>query len=222
MTTGFDIPSIVNGPSVSNSPLKSTAGISSGGMSVATGGALLAGGLSFISNLTSNYVNAKTAGMLADSYRTQARLAILQANQQNAYLNEQGAQQVWNLYDQQREMLGTQTVAMGASGFDVSSGDQRLLQDTKNKIETAASGINRSMFLQAFETTRAARMEASRLNYAAQSQELIRKQYSGLSSILNTGTSAGLNALGAYASLKQPSARNGNIGVDGSFKGLFR
>lgn len=218
MNIGIDIPNLVNGSTVPNSPLKSTAGLNSGGMSLATGGALLSGGLSFISNLSSNYVNSKTAGMLADSYRTQARLAILQANQQNQYLNEQGAQEIWNLYDQQNAMLGAQTAAMGASGFDVSSGDQRLLQDTRNKTEAAVSGINRSMFLQAFETTRAARMEASRLNYAAQAQELIKKQYSGLSGIMNAGFSAGLNALGAYFSLKTPTGKTGNIDVSGSFK----
>lgn len=184
-------------------------------LSFATKGGLFAGGISFISNLASNYVNAKTASMLADTYRSQARLTMIQAEQQNAYLNEAAAQEVWNIGQDRDALIGSQYAAMGASGFDVSTGDQRLVQDTRNKADAAISGINRSMYLQAFENTKQAMLEANRLEYAAKSQELIRKQNSGLNSVISALSSGSLSALGAYYSLKMPTGSAKNVNVKG-------
>ena len=88
---------------------------------------------------------------------------------------------------------------MGASGFtDVSAGDKRLLRDTRLKTEAAVEGLNRSAFLQQFETNRAAAMEASRLEYAAKMQDRIRKNTSGLRGFARLNINLGLDAAGKY------------------------
>jgi hypothetical protein len=103
---------------------------------------------------------------------------------------------------------------MAASGFaDMSSGDYALTRDTALRADAAASGMNRTAYLQAFETEKQARMEASRLEYAARAQDALRKMNSPLNAFINSQF-AGLGAFAqgasktmqAYADWKVPTS----------------
>lgn len=166
-------------------------------------------GLAFGRALSQASINRGMAAMNADMYRSQARLALLRANRQSAYINEEAAQQVWNTADAAAKLRGSQVAAMGASGFDVSAGDQRVLQDTERRAAMQAAGINRSAYLQNFENQLQAAMEASRLEYAAKAQDAIRKQNSSRKALL----SGAFAALGAFAS------NAGNLASSGAFGG---
>ena len=109
---------------------------------------------------------------------------------------------------------------MGVSGFtDVSAGDKRLLRDTRLKTEAAVEGLNRSAFLQQFETNRAAAMEASRLEYAAKMQDRIRKSTSGWKAVGRVLADTTLDAAGMYFGGKAAGNGSGlNINVFGSAK----
>lgn len=169
------------------------------GISPAATSGALAGVTSLIGGILDAQATAAAASLQASAYRSNARLAITQANTQNMYLNEETAQQVWNLYDYQKSLLGQQSAAMAASGFtDVSAGDRRIAADTRRKTAQAASGLNRTAYLQSFENTRQAMMEASRLNYAARMSEIQGKSAKSFANYLNIGANAGLSALGAY------------------------
>lgn len=149
-------------------------------------------------------------------YAGNARQAILQGQNQNKYLNEELAQQVWNLYDDQRALIGQQMAAMGASGFtDVSAGDRRIIRDTKRKTEEAVSGLNRSAYLQSFENERQAMFEASRLNYIADMSRIQAKYATHPLRVATTVGKNALSALGAYASFggfgSTAAARNVSI-----------
>ena len=180
---------------------------------------MLAQGIADTANeVLSLYLSKETAKAKASAYRSQARLVQYAANQKNKYLNEEVGQQVWNLYDQSRALEGQQITAMGASGFtDVSAGDKRLLRDTRLKTEAAVEGLNRTAFLQQFETNRAAAMEASRLEYAAKMQDRIRKNASGWRGAARLGINLGLDAAGAYFGTQFNKTGYGNdINVFGS------
>lgn len=164
-----------------------------------------------ISTLGQYSVNRKLARMNAATYRSQARMALLAANRQDSYINEEYAQQLWNVSDAASYLRGIQRASMGTTGFDVSTGDQRLLSDTERRANQQAAGINRTAYLQSFENQMQARLEANRLEYAARSQELIAKQHSPFKAFV----AANFAALGAFAgnigSLGQSiSAGNGN------------
>ena len=175
---------------------------------------------SLISNTASVYMENQVAKAKASAYRSQARMVQQAAVQKNKYLNEEIGQQVWNIYDQSRALEGQQITAMGVSGFtDVSAGDKRLLRDTRLKTEAAVEGLNRSAFLQQFETNRAAAMEASRLEYAAKMQDRIRKSTSGWKAVGRVLADTTLDAAGMYFGGKAAGNGSGlNINVFGSAK----
>lgn len=183
-------------------------------------GAVAQIGASLISNTASVYMENQVAKAKASAYRSQARLVQQAAIQKNKYLNEEVGQQVWNIYNQSRALEGQQITAMGASGFtDVSAGDKRLLRDTRLKTEAAVEGLNRSAFLQQFETNRAAAMEASRLEYAAKMQDRIRKSTSGWKAVGRVLADTTLDAAGMYFGGKTAGSGSGlNINVFGSAK----
>lgn len=240
--TGFNVSSIGNTPVASASywsglgsgstasalggleynPVQAAAGnaaakAASGGISW---GSVAQIGASLIGNTASVYMENQVAKAKASAYRSQARLVQQAAVQKNKYLNEEIGQQIWNIYDQSRALEGQQITAMGASGFtDVSAGDKRLLRDTRLKTEAAVEGLNRSAYLQQFETNRAAAMEASRLEYAAKMQDRIRKSTSGWKAVGRVLADTTLDAAGMYFGNKASSGGSGlNINVFGSAK----
>ena len=197
-----------------------SAQVASGGGSAIPWGSVAQIAASLISNTASVYMENQVAKAKASAYRSQARMVQQAAVQKNKYLNEEIGQQVWNIYDQSRALEGQQITAMGASGFtDVSAGDKRLLRDTRLKTEAAVEGLNRSAFLQQFETNRAAAMEASRLEYAAKMQDRIRKSTSGWKAVGRVLADTTLDAAGMYFGGKAAGNGSGlNINVFGSAK----
>ena len=197
-----------------------TAQAASGGGSAIPWGSVAQIAASLISNTASMYMENQVAKAKASAYRSQARMVQQAAVQKNKYLNEEIGQQVWNIYDQSRALEGQQITAMGVSGFtDVSAGDKRLLRDTRLKTEAAVEGLNRSAFLQQFETNRAAAMEASRLEYVAKMQDRIRKSTSGWKAVGRVLADTTLDAAGMYFGGKAAGNGSGlNINVFGSAK----
>ena len=197
-----------------------SAQVASGGSRAIPWGAVAQIGASLISNTASVYMENQVAKAKASAYRSQARMVQQAAVQKNKYLNEEVGQQVWNLYDVRRALEGQQITAMGASGFtDVSAGDKRLLRDTRLKTDAAVEGLNRSAYLQQFETNRAAAMEASRLEYAAKMQDRIRKSTSGWKAVGRVLADTTLDAAGMYFGGKAAGNGSGlNINVFGSAK----
>lgn len=168
--------------------------------------AIVGGGMvgiaSFINQSAQNYAMGQIYAAQASSYRTQANLALDNIETQNAYLNEQGSQQIWNLATQKAQFKSEQMMAWAGSGFsDISTGDRRILSDTDRKFNEAAAGVRRSMFLQNFENWRSGMMEYSRLQYAAKSAERLSKASNSIFSYLGAAGNAAMSGLGAYWSL---------------------
>lgn len=136
-----------------------------------------------------------------------AKLTQLNFERRSAYRNEELGQQVWNLRDQAKQLIGTQNAAMGASGFDVSTGDTRILTDTLNRSLAAESGLNRTYYLQQFEDELQTKNDILQYNFEAYSARAMQKQYSGLAGAFKVAVAAGTQALGAY----QPSGKSGGI-----------
>lgn len=181
-------------------------------------GGAMAGGATFISQTAQNYAMGQVYGAAADSYRSQARLALDNIETQNAYLNEQGAQQVWNLADQKAQFKSEQMVAWATSGFsDISTGDRRIIADTDRKYNSAAAGIRRNMFLQNFENWRSGMMEYSRLQYAAKSAERLSKASTSVFSYMGAASNAIMSGMGAYWSLG--GGQTNNVGKNITPKG---
>lgn len=171
--------------------------------------AIWTAGTSLLQGLTENRMNAAASRASAASLRANARLAIMQANTQNQYLNEQLANQVWGTHDKRDKFLSTQNVAMAASGFDVSAGDMRLTADTIRQTDNVVSGMNRSAYLQAFETNRAAMMEANRLEYAAKSADITAKYSSGWRGFMSASNQSFMSGLGAYFNARYANLAQG-------------
>ena len=163
---------------------------------------IASGAMSFINQSAQNYAMGQVYAAQASSYRTQANLALDNIETQNAYLNEQGSQQIWNLADQKAQFKSEQMMAWAGSGFtDISTGDRRIINDTDRKFNEAAAGVRRSMFLQNFENWRSGMMEYSRLQYAAKSAERLSKASNSVFSYLGAAGNAAMSGLGAYWSL---------------------
>lgn len=163
---------------------------------------IASGTMSFINNMASDFVNSQMYSANASTYRSQARLALHNIETKNAYLNEQGAQQIWNLADQKAQFKASQMSAWATSGFsDISTGDRRIIADTDRKYNSAAAGIRRSMFLQNFENWRSGMMEYSRLQYAAEASERMAKASRSPFRIAGNIGNAILSGMGTYASM---------------------
>lgn len=159
---------------------------------------LFSAATTFAQSAESNRATARAAKTHAYSLRADARLILMQANTQNMYANEQLANAVWGRFDQENKMLGYQRAVRAASGFDVSTGDQRLTADTIRQTDAVVSGMNRSAYLQAFENEGAAMLEANRLEYAAESADITAKYSSGWRGFANSASQSLLSGLGAY------------------------
>ena len=122
-----------------------------------------------VNSLLESSAMRKQLRLTEDSARTNARLAVHRANIQRAYNNEELGQQTWNVTDQSEIFVGSQNAAIGGSGFnDVTTGDQVLMKDTVRRTDAAIEGMNRSAYLNSFETDRAAAMEATYYNAQAE------------------------------------------------------
>ena len=157
----------------------------------------------FASTLGQYATNRITAGMNTQAYRSQARLNLLASERRDSYINEGFAHDVWNATDRAIATRGARNAYYGASGLDISSGDIRAQRSIEDEANAYAAGRNRTAYLQSFENQMEARLEATRLEYAARAQDSIRKLNSGSRAL----TAGFFNALGAFA---------GNIGTLGA------
>lgn len=150
----------------------------------------------------------------ADTFRTQSRLRLYEAEQEAAYDNLALGKSVWEHADYKKEFGGEQMAAWANSGFtDFSSGDERLTTDTKRKIDRSIETLNRNAQIRHFERNKAARMEAFRLQFAAKAAEKRAKRgliWDSLSAI----TGSTMTGLGAYALAGGTFSKNDDKGAD--------
>lgn len=133
---------------------------------------------------------AKTAEM-------KAKMEYANFKRRSAYRNEELGHQVWNMSQQAQELMGTQRTAMGASGFDVSLGDQRILTDTLRRDLERQSGVNRTYYLQQFEDSMQVESDMLQYNFEAWANRQMVKNYSGirgLAKIIDAGGRAFVNS----------------------------
>ena len=154
------------------------------------------GGLSAFGNNKAMKAQYKSAQKTAE---INAKLTEANFYRRTFYRNEELGQQVWNIAQQGQELMGVQRASMAASGFDISTGDQRILTDTLSRNLAKQSGVNRTYYLQQFEDELQTRNDILQYNFEAYSNRMMAKQYSGPHSAFKIGISAATSALGAYS-----------------------
>lgn len=122
-------------------------------------------------------------------------------NQVN-YLAEENLYNVERIRQEYRDISGEQMVAIGASGFDVSAGEERVLKDTDQKAKDAIYLANRNTYVQSFELWRSTMIENERLKAAAQMAR-VQAKYTKKMGTVNLiagalGTAANFINLGSY------------------------
>ena len=137
-------------------------------------------GLAIQDQYLSNRLNKKMYRAAAKTAEFKAKFAEANLGRRSAYRNEELGQQVWNLAQGAQELMGTQRTAMGGSGFDISTGDQRILADTLRRDLERQSGVNRTYYLQQFEDDLQTRSDVLQYNFEAWSNRQMVKNYSGL------------------------------------------
>ena len=174
------------------------------------------GVLSGIGAYGANKIAKANAKMAASQAETNAKLAEADFKRRAGYRNEELAQQVWNIRENAMQLIGAQSASMASSGFDVSTGDQRILTDTLARSLQKESGLNRTYYLQQFEDELQTQNDILQYNFDAYSQRQIAKQYSGKLGAARAGMAAGIGALGAYQPSGNKSGINSNTGVNNS------
>ena len=148
----------------------------------------------------------------ARDYDQQRRLNYEAYRQNIGYMAEENLSNINRIRQEYEDFSGTQMAAIGASGFDVSAGEQRILQDTAIKARDAMDLENRSTYLQSFELARSTEIENTRLLAAAKmarSQAKYTKKmgkFNLISGVLSTVANS--MALGSYG-------RTGDVNVKG-------
>jgi hypothetical protein len=148
----------------------------------------------------------------AREYETQMDLNYDAYRRNVGYLAEENLANVSRIQNEYQEMLGSQSAAMGASGFDVSAGEQRIFRDTEIKADEAKYLANRSTYLQSYELWRSTELENARLKAAAKmarSQAKYTKKMGKLNLVSGLlGAAANFISLGSYG-------KTGDVGVKG-------
>ncbi len=129
--------------------------------------ALVSGSLGMMSDFTNSIFQARAMNASATSLLAQRPLNYAAYRQNVNYAAEQNFAAVARTLSDANSMEGLQMAMMGASGFDVSAGDQRIIADTKEKAAHDIYLQNRSAYLQSFELWRSTEMENNRLLAAA-------------------------------------------------------
>lgn len=166
-----------------------------GGMSAGGWWGLAAKGIAdFANEQTKTYLRGKQAQMNIISLESQDRI-IEEANKANlGYINEELAQNLWNLYDQAKAFEGEQIASAALSGFtDISTGDRRLVYSTRYLTNKAAEGLNRSAFLKAFEMQKQTDLKRAAIRGEIAQQKIIKKYNSGLLGAFQAANTSFLN-----------------------------
>lgn len=177
-------------------------------------------GLAIQDQYLSNRINKKMYRAAAKTAEFKAKFAEANLNRRSAYRNEELGQQVWNLAQGAQELMGTQRTAMGASGFDISTGDQRILADTLRRDLERQSGVNRTYYLQQFEDDLQTRSDVLQYNYEAWANRKMVKQYSGIHGFMKMVDAGGRAFVGSAGNLfggNQKGGISSNTGANGAF-----
>lgn len=145
----------------------------------------------------------------AAEYDTQRILNYEAYKQQNQYMAEENLYNVDRTSKEYQDVLAMQMVTSGASGFDISAGEQQIFRDTEIKDLDAMYLANREAYLQSFELWRSNEMENARLIAAAKSA---RSQAKYLKKMNKLNIISG--ALGAAANFIQLGSYGGTGDVD--------
>lgn len=137
-------------------------------------------GLAMQDQYLSNRINKKLYRTAAKTAEINAKLADANLSRRSAYRNEELGQNVWNISEQAQELMGAQRSAMAGSGFDVSTGDQRILADTLRRNLEDQKGMNRTYYLQQFEDDLQTRSDILQYNFEAYANRQMAKNYSGI------------------------------------------
>ena len=173
--------------------------------------------------LTAGGINAANALMqgnwTAKALRAQAKANLTQIGYNNQalvrkkmYLAEENLSVQDALTQERNEMLGAQSAAIGASGFDVSAGEQRVFIDTEVKYGKDFDTNNRTTYCAAVEMERETMLENARLAYEAKllkSQAKYAKKMARVSAV-GSFISGLARATGSYI-----GSSGKNITVDG-------
>ena len=154
-------------------------------------------GLAWQDQYLTNRMAKKQYRAAAKTAEMKAKMADANLTRRSAYRNEELGQQVWNMAEQAQEMMGVQRTAMGGSGFDISTGDTRILTDTLRRDLEKQEGINRTYYLQQFEDDLQTRSDILQYNFEAYANRQMVKQYSGihgLAKIVDAGGRAFVNS----------------------------
>ena len=137
-------------------------------------------GLAIQDQWLTNRISKKQYRAAAKTAEMKAKMEYANFQRRSSYRNEELGQQVWNMSQQAEELMGTQRTAMGASGFDVSLGDQRILTDTLRRDLERQSGVNRTYYLQQFEDATQVESDMLQYNFEAWANRQKEKNYSGI------------------------------------------
>lgn len=165
-------------------------------LSIASQGSQAIGG--FFSGLASS-----------SAFETQAKLSLLKQKQEALYKNDslRAAAKATSIAADQFE--GTQKAALAFSGFDISTGDNRMLADTQRKAAAEIRGMNEQTTRETFEAERKALMDA--IYYKAQSKMA---KIGAHASLFGGAAKTGLAMYDDYQ-------QNGKNSAWGKFKNLF-
>ena len=145
----------------------------------------------------SNRINKNLYKTAAKTAEIKGKMAEANLVRRSGYRNEELGQAVWNTGANAQTLMGSQRAAMGASGFDISTGDQRILEDTLRRNLEEQKGMNRTAYLQQYEDDLQTRSDILQYNFEAYANRTIAKQYSGasgLAKIIGAGGSAFLSS----------------------------
>lgn len=174
-------------------------------------------GLAWQDQYMSNRINKAQYRAAAKTAEIKAKMADANLGRRSGYRNEELGQAVWNMADNAKSMMGAQRTAMGASGFDISTGDQRILADTLRRDLAKQSGANRTAYLQQFEDDLQTRSDILQYNFEAWANRKMAKQYSGFAGyvkIVSAGIRAFVGSSGGPFSGNQEGGISSNTGAN--------
>lgn len=173
---------------------------------------LASGALGMMSDYTNSRYQARALNAQASTYDNQRFLNYEAYRTNIRYMAEENLANASRLIDTYYAFGGEQMAAIAASGFDISSGEQRIIKDTFQKMANELYLANRSNYLKSFELWRSTELENARLLAAAQSarsQAKYVKKMGKVNLIAGAlGTAANVYSLGQ-------SGRTRDIGVKG-------
>ena len=181
------------------------------GLNTAQALTLAAGAFGVYGNYLSSRAQVKAYNAQAQEYDTQRLLNYDAYRQQIRSWAESNLYDVNRIQQEYGDFASEQLASIGASQFDVSAGEQRVLRDTEIKAEDAKYLANRSMYLQSVELQRSTDIENARLLAAAKTariQAKYAKKMGRISLIAGiVGTAANVAAMGSYGRTNDTSTK---------------